>query len=867
MAKQTNTLQSIPAGNVIKNLIVQPARVESADIGTWRTALNSASSYGDRTKLYDLMDNVMMDPVLSSAVERRINKITNAEITFMQNGKSVDAIDEMIDTPEFEDLIKEIALSRAYGKSVVEVGFIPKLNVFSFPRKNIRITNLEKPLSERKRFIALKPHDRSGYDYTEDEFIIEAGGDNDFGYIFKAAAYVIYKRGGFGDWAQYAEVFGMPFLLGTYNSMDETQRDQLFKALSAIGGKPVAAIPEGTNLKVHDVGGKSTDLFERFKKACDEEILISVLGQTMTTTEGSSEAQARIHAETEEGIAQSDRRYVQRMLNRFFVPLLVKRGYKVQGGFFLFPDQGEDISTKDRLEMGFKMRNEGLDVDEDYFFEITGIPRAASSNSSKKKEEVKKEEKQEGEKKDKADVPEEKSEQQLVEDDIKPLSGNREKGFFKWLSDFFADARTQWSRASQNLQERLTLSTRTNIELSDALEGIDIDKLFERALKNIYKKRGGKIPLVESNLFNISNQAYQNAVDSEFTSAGVEFGKKNEDFINEFKHNAAVFAAFKNHRQTSEIAEQLLDENGNLRSFHAFKKAVLGTTIKGDYNQRWLQTEYNIAVRSSRMAAKFKKYEATKHIYPNLEYMPSTAATPREEHKEYYGVILPIEHPWWDTHTPPLDWGCECGIRNTDKPVTKVPVGDKPTNPVFSNNPGRTAEIVNMKEHPYVKGVTDVKKQLEIKTFAEDNGGEWKIVKTNKGKLRVHKNHGKNEKKENTEIAQYLANKYEYEIDLIKRSHIKKTADSYNKTLGYHQEYIRNYTATLSAIDNAIRKSKNQANNIVLDIKSEIAPGILRNAIQGRVKRSKNIERVTVIRDNNDKTYTRDEIVKPGWSL
>jgi len=132
---------------------------------------------------------------------------------------------------------------------------------------------------------------------------------------------------------------------------------------------------------------------------------------------------------------------------------------------------------------------------------------------------------------------------------------------------------------------------------------------------------------------------------------------------------------------------------------------VLGTSIKADYNRRWLQTEYSTAVRSARQAAKLKKYEAVKHIYPNLEFTPSTAATPREEHKEYYGTILPIEDPWWDSHTPPLDWGCECGIRNTDKDVTGVPVDIASVDPVFDNNPGKTAEIVNMKEHPYVKGV------------------------------------------------------------------------------------------------------------------------------------------------------------------
>jgi len=390
--------------------------------------------------------------------------------------------------------------------------------------------------------------------------------------------------------------------------------------------------------------------------------------------------------------------------------------------------------------MGFKMRSEGLEVDEDYFFEISGIPRAKNAGEGKKEKKEKESDKKEddaGKGKETSTKESNESEKKLSDVEVLP-DENDTKGIFKWLSDFFADARTQWSRASLNLRGKSTDFIHTGIELSDdtASTGINVDKLFDKALRNIFRQKGGDIPIVEENLFNISNAAYQKAIDTQFKNAGVEFGKTNKEFIAEFKHNAAVFAAFKNHRQTTEIAAQLLDENGNLRSFHDFKKAVLGTSIKADYNRRWLQTEYNTAVRSARQAAKFKKYKAVKHIYPNLEFTPSTAATPREEHKEYYGTILPIDDPWWDSHTPPLDWGCECGIRNTDKDVTGVPVDIASVDPVFDNNPGKTAEIVNMKEHPYVKGVP-VEIAKKIRTTADNLASKHELIKKFKNGGRV----------------------------------------------------------------------------------------------------------------------------------
>ncbi|MFA5450605.1 MAG: DUF935 family protein, partial [Dehalococcoidales bacterium] len=717
--KQANTTASLPAQAVIKTLVVTPSRVDSADIGTWKTALNNAMRSGDRSRFYDLLDNVMLDGVLSSAVERRVNKITNAEITFQVKGESVEEIDDLIDTPEFEELISQIALSRAYGKSVIELGFTPDFEVFSFPRKNIKITNLEKPLSERKRFIAAKPSDRDGYDYTQDEFIIECGKDDDLGYIFKAAAYVIYKRGGFGDWAQYAEIFGMPFIWATYNSADERQRDMLFDALSKVGSNPVAAVPDGTNLNVHDVGGKSTDLFDRFKKACDEEILIAVLGQTMTTSDGSSRSQAEVHQDTEEGIAQSDRRYVQRMLNKYLVPLLVKRGYPVKGGFFLFPDQGEDISTKDRLDMAFRMRGEGIPVDDDYFYEITGIPKAEQSDPKEKKEGKAKNDDDSDDPEGTDDPPKEKKETEPAKKET-TLSEGDKNWFLKLLDGFFAYAPTKEERGyKRSLWTRLTDSITGKITLADDY-AIDISKLLQQALKEVYgnAKTGKEQPIVSKPLFDITNDALQDAVESVFTP---EFGEKNEEFVAEFSKNTAVFAAFKNHEQTNELVALLLDEDGDLRSFREFKKLAL--KVSKNYNENWLQTEYNTAVRSARSAANYRRYLETKDLYPNLEYIQSTAAHPRESHLAYVGTILPIEHVWWDTHMPPSDWGCSCSVRPTDKKVTAVPAGEL-VPPVFQNNPGKSAEFVKLKEHPYVKKVCPDFNGCKPETNLADGGDE-----------------------------------------------------------------------------------------------------------------------------------------------
>lgn len=675
-------LESRKAKTVIKNLIVRPAKIDTADIGTWKTAVNKFKQ-GNRQPLYDLLENLMADPVMADAVDKLTGAVTNAEIMFQKDGQSVEDIDDLIDTPEFERMLEEIALKFAWGKSVFETSFSPQFSIFPFPRKNVRITNLDKPLSQRKKFIAEKPTDQDGYDYTKDPFIIECGDDDDMGFLFRAAQYVIYKRGGFGDWAQFVEIFGMPFIIGKYEGFDESTRDLLFQALEMVGGNTRMAAPKGSEIDVVPNGSSgSADLYEKFRRACNEEILIAILGNTMTTLEGSSRAQSQTHMETQEQRFKRVRRYTQRILNRYFLPLLIQRGYDVGGGFFSFPDAGETISTKERVDMALTMRDKGLPVDEDYIFEISGVAKSQS----------KKDEKQE-------DPPEEQKEEQPEAKNgnnrgDRNLSENR-LFILKWLDKVFPFAPTKWSGAGRSLRRILTGNTGSIVNLDDKYD-IDIDKLLRDAINSVYGNRYGEQEQVDKSLFKITNDALQQGIDT-----ALEDNTPDPGFIRQFKNNAAVFAAFKNYQQTREFVAALYDQDGKLRSFREFRKACL--QIGEKFNEQYLQTEYNTAVHAARMAANLKQFEKDADLYPNLEYLDSIAAHPRKSHAHYVGTVLPIGHPAWSWLMPPSDWNCQCSVRPSRKDPTAVPGKPDDLDPVFDNNPADTGRFVNIKETAYYK--------------------------------------------------------------------------------------------------------------------------------------------------------------------
>jgi len=94
------------APQIIQMLITRPAKIESANIATWTDAINAYKN-GSRTAWYNLCDNLMSDGVLADSIDKLVEDVTGAEVAFQIDGKVVDIIDDLMDTPEFEELLKE----------------------------------------------------------------------------------------------------------------------------------------------------------------------------------------------------------------------------------------------------------------------------------------------------------------------------------------------------------------------------------------------------------------------------------------------------------------------------------------------------------------------------------------------------------------------------------------------------------------------------------------------------------------------------------------------------------------------------------------------------------------------------------------
>lgn len=843
---------------VVNQMIIKSPSRKTSDIGSWRNALRSADM-GRPKVLFELYEDLILDGVLSEAVSKRIEAVTNSELTFQDaDGESNDEIAELMDTPAWEDLLTEIMNAKFWGRSALEFDFSDGFEVKAISPKHIDIS---------RREILINDSDPSGISYENDDHILVIGKNRDFGLFLRTAPLAIWKRGGFGDYAQWLEIFGMPQRVGKYSSYDPESRKLLEEAMERSGSAPWIVVPNEANVEtVQNTGsGSSGTTYNEFRQACNEEMLVTILGQTLTTISGDKGARSlgEVHKQGEEGKNKSDMRFVQRILNCFVIDILEKRGFPVSGGRFVFPEAAEALSVADIVSLC-----DIMDIPTSFLHDKYSIPSAKDGEviaGSKRNLPI-------------AALPEPQAAPDTepvieVEDIEYDDITNADKSILKTLRSFFAYAPTAWSGAAQQYSRKWTSSIMGKISLADANEdnySIDVASLFKKALEEIYSSK--EQILIQKNLFEISNTAYQDGIEKEFNKMGLEFGKKNETFINQFKKNAAVMAAFKNHIQTKEIVESLIDQEGNLRSFSAFKKVCQG--IEGKYNNQWLKTEYNTAVRSARQASNWLKYQEAKHLYPNLEYMESKAVSKREWHADWVGTILPLEHEWWDTHFPPSDWNCQCWTRQTDSPATTVPMGDNI--PVFRNNPAKTAEFIKIDETPFYKASQDKEAviQLANELFAESERNRIKYAKKKfkSGgwiEIPIGKSQNKQEEKKNLKVYTILAKEYGQKYRLLAVVNLPKikNPDAFNVIKNcYSDAKITSTANAKNAIQNSIKEaSKQKVSEVVIQLEYGASYKSIKDGLKASFQagRAKTIKEIIIIEEKgNIRKYNEVSIEK-----
>ncbi len=611
--------------NISRDIVVMPAERGVRDIGSWKSALRAAD-IGMRQKLYDLYTDILLDGIVTDAIAKRIEAITDREISFTVDGRRVEEMDELVDTTEFEALLEEIMWSRFWGISLDEFRFEPSFGFDSIPRKHIR---------PKEKVVTRRQYDQTGVSYRDDPMVIQWGRDDDYGLLLKIAPYVIYKRGGFGDWAQFTEIFGMPMRVGKYNSMDESSKRQLIQAFETMGSAPYVVVPKESDVDTTLMSGSQNgQLYDDFRGACNEEILITVLGQTMTTQNGASLSQSKVHLAVQEKKHSADRRFVTRQLNEKLLPLLEARGYPVKGGRFSFVDKKDELSIEEVIRLAPLMP-----IPVSWVRTTRGIP-----------------EPKEGEPVLRAEQPSNKSE----------VSENSENSEEKTDQKLQNSDRTLWQRIKSFFAEAPERTGAGTIRTSDG------DTLDERVVKQVWNGEKDFSP----ELFRYFSEDLLKAVQTGFKgrskgvrNADVEvtYNAPDDVFQTALELNVFHFSAAKTIAEIRAL-NQILQESKTYAEFR--DKAA---KVTGKFNNVWQRTEYDTAVLTAEAMDNYRRLASHPQLFPFWQYKTVEDDKVRPWHRALDGIILPCDDDLWDEIYPPNGWRCRCRVKGLQK--SKVPEG------------------------------------------------------------------------------------------------------------------------------------------------------------------------------------------------
>lgn len=235
---------------------------------------------------------------------------------------------------DFEDLILACMDGIGHGFSGIELEWrkegkelLPEF----FPRPQEWFQ-----LSQDRKALRLRDGSADGAELTPFGWIFHEHGKAKTGYIARLGLYrvlswpFLYKAYGIGDFAEFLETFGLPFVVGKYAAgATDAEKASLMRAVTALGHDARAIMPADMVLEITKIaggsgsgGGSHLDMVAWADKSQSK----CILGGTLTSQadgKSSTNALGNVHQEVRHDIIEADARQVAGTLTRHLVYPLI----------------------------------------------------------------------------------------------------------------------------------------------------------------------------------------------------------------------------------------------------------------------------------------------------------------------------------------------------------------------------------------------------------------------------------------------------------------------------------------------------------------------------------------------------------------
>jgi phage gp29-like protein len=324
-------------------------------------------------------EKMLQDDQVSACFAQRRNAVISQPWSVTPGGTSrkdklaAALVEDTLKSLDWDTITDQMLYARFYGYGVAEVLWCVKDNL-------IRIQDIR--VRDRRRFVyapdyslrLLTMHKPDGEVLPERKFWHKAVGashaDEPYGLGLGHALYwpVWLKHNGAKFWATYLEKFAAPTAMGTFPmGTSDAERIGLLQTLQAISTDAGIIVPEGMTVDLIEAtrGGSAT--YENWMEYWDSTIAKIILGQTMTTEDGSSYAQATVHYNVRQDLVMADSDFICQSANGSWVRWLVD--YNVPGAAYpqVWRDMEDAEDLKERVsrdkslfDMGFRLKAEAV---------------------------------------------------------------------------------------------------------------------------------------------------------------------------------------------------------------------------------------------------------------------------------------------------------------------------------------------------------------------------------------------------------------------------------------------------------------------------------------------------------------------------
>ncbi|MCQ2063719.1 MAG: phage head morphogenesis protein [Fibrobacter sp.] len=210
------------------------------------------------------------------------------------------------------------------------------------------------------------------------------------------------------------------------------------------------------------------------------------------------------------------------------------------------------------------------------------------------------------------------------------------------------------------------------------------------------------------------------------TRAFTVAGAMREDILCDFRN--AVEKAIANGETLQDFRDRFYDIASKWReSDPSFDEKMQ----KPKYGAWRSKVIYQTNILTSAAAAQERQARSMPDVFTHAKYVCMMMPTSREQHKAWNGTVLPLNDPWWETHSPPNGFGCLCEkefISKYEMDAGLEKTTKAPTAPDDTTNIGENWD--------YSIGDADVGKIQETKAEKEwdivSQKGLWEDAKTTK---------------------------------------------------------------------------------------------------------------------------------------